>query len=63
MSKKCEFQLKLSFFAVAMWSGFVFCVVPLVPNKLYVCMQPVPGKDIDTRPLLLLPQCLFSQNL
>lgn len=33
MSKKCKFQLKLSF-AVAMFSGSVSCVIPLVPDEM-----------------------------
>lgn len=58
MSKKCEFQLKLFFCGCR----FVFCVVPPMPNRTCVPVQPFVGEDVDnTRTLCL--QCLFSQNL
>lgn len=58
MSKKCEFQLKLFFCGCR----FVFCVVPPMPNRTCVPVQPFVSEDVDnTRTLCL--QCLFSQNL
>lgn len=60
MSKKCEFQLKLFFCGCR----FAFCVVPLMPNKTCIPVQPFLREDVDnTRTLCLLHQCLFSQNL